>query len=320
MKRRAVSLYGIAVFAQIGALHGDGDAGPSPTFAPSRLLHNARGQNARYTGIGRVNASGSCTGFWAALASGEKAPAVVLTNGHCVQLYYQPRTAFEVLRDQNVEDRTMNVSFNYFADTQDKVVQVPIKSILYSTMKGIDLAVLQLASTTEELMKQGVTPVPIADSAPVPGAPIHIVGAPGGFTEPFLRDSECLEEGVSDLVEWHWHFDRSHRNRCKDIARGSSGSPFLDRKGQAYAIMNTQFEGTGAPCALNNPCEISPTGFAVRKDVVYGSSLIGLHRCFDARGMFQPEARACPLETTPPLTSDAAPETPTRRPTRAAKP
>lgn len=312
MTSRIVTLFGFALFVQTGNLHGEHDAGHTQPFAPSQLLQNARGENAGFTGIARVNASGNCTGFFPAVAGGEKAPAVVLTNGHCVQFWGRPRSAFEVVRDQNVEPRSVDVVFNYFIDTQDKAVRVPVKSIRYSTMKGIDLAVLELDATTEELMTQGVTPIAIAQNAPVTGAPIHVVGTPGAIMDPYLRKAECLEEGVTDLVESRWHWYGSHRNRCSDIAAGSSGSPVLDEKGQAYAIVNTTFEGKSAPCALNNPCEVSPTGMAFRKDTSYGSSLIGLRRCFNAQGMFQPEAKGCPLETAPPLTSDTAPHTPTR--------
>ena len=124
------------------------------------LLSNADGQSP-YTGIGRYLGRASCTAvFITPFRDGEDAgaaPAYALTNGHCPDF----PGSNQVLLNQ--PPGRGQVTFNYFADTTRGQLVVPVTHSSYVSMKGQDIAVLELALRHDQLRARGIEPWPITD-------------------------------------------------------------------------------------------------------------------------------------------------------------
>ncbi|MBH3413126.1 trypsin-like peptidase domain-containing protein [Pseudomonas putida] len=197
------------------------DAEDSLPTAPLTLYNNA-GQNAQWSGVGRLLWKNRlCIGTLldsrdATLAS--SGPAYVLTAGHCAGgvngkiIVNQPMTG--------------SIAFNYFADTQDQRRTVPVKQMVWSSMQGADLALLELDATLEELLAQGITPVKIGPS-PTSANAVKVIGEPSSLGQG-LRLSTCTERfhSFSSVNNWVWRNVR--RNDCQGLDEGASGSPVVD--------------------------------------------------------------------------------------------
>ena len=68
--------------------------------------------------------------------------------------------------------------FNYFADTAARAVSLPVSRIAYATMKGQDVAVLELAARYDEIVRRGFEPWRPAFIPYAPDESVVIVGAP----------------------------------------------------------------------------------------------------------------------------------------------
>ena len=258
------------------------------------LLSNADGQSP-YTGIGRYLGRATCTAvFVTPFDSGEDAgaaPAYALTNGHCPEF----PGSNEVLLDR--PPIRGQVTFNYFADTTRSQLTVAVTRVAYATMKGHDIAVLELALQHRQLRAQGVEPWPIARARPIAGESVAIIGAPGGA---FLRLSACRLEGQAPLVlEYIWHWYDFFRNRCVGIQPGSSGSPVISRRTRAMiGLVNTTTSG-GRPvfseCLLDHPCEPAVGGESGRVETNYVTPLLDVDACFPG-GWFDVASPGCALD------------------------
>ena len=266
----------------------------------SSLLYNANGESAAYTGIGRLRGSRTCTAWLLDMkpAPPASAPAYVVTAGHCVGSL----TENDILIDTAAGK--MEVTFDYFVDTPDRRRVVPAERIAYATMKGADVAIVQLGATYEELTKVGLRPLAIGAGARE-GVPVEIVGVPaqGLMTEElFLRKSRCVQGPAVDLLEHMWHWWGMRRNDCLDLKPGISGSPLLaaDTR-QVLGVVNTTTEdafdrGDDIDCSLGVPCETGAAGPRVIDWAGYSVPIQGLERCFDEGGRFSLERAGCPLD------------------------
>lgn len=249
-----------------------------------------------YTGIGRFTLDGNCTAFL--IRTPGSGAAYALTAGHCVA-----RNANEVIVDRAVSGRS--VIFNFFAETRDRQMIVPVRRVAYSTMKGRDLALLELTGTQSELAERGVRALELAPAEPSAGAPISVVGAPASFfnqREWFLRRANCTLGRRADLLEFVWHFWDVRRNDCADMVGGFSGSPVIDEaNGDVVGILNTTtylaWQGGGDfDCYLGRPCEIGAGGQHVEEDTSYSTPVTGVLACFRADGVFELTLASCPLD------------------------
>jgi hypothetical protein len=298
MRRACVSA---ALIAWLAVAATAGDAVPvydAVLGGPSTLLHYSSGASP-YSGIGRYEGRLACTAFFLATFSyaeePDDAPAYAVTNGHCA--------AYVAANDVVVErPGTGRIIFNYFADGQRRHVEVPVARTVYATMKGRDIAVLELGISYRALTRRLIRPWPISPRPPQIGDPIAIVGVPRWHNrdEEFLRLARCRVDGVAPLVvehTWYW-FDTSF-NRCLDVLPGSSGSPVFSMADSAVVgIVNTSTRGAPpmTACSLGYPCEPLDDGARARPDTNYVSSLAGVDGCFDDRHRFNPREPGCPLD------------------------
>ena len=280
----------------------DAVAGGAAVVAPS-----LEGESP-YTGVGRYQGRATCTAFFLATAStgdmADDAPAYAVTSGHCPAL---PGPNAVMVDRPGVG----HVTFNYFADSRHRRLTVRVARTAYATMKGRDLAVLELAVSFRELESQRIRPWRVAPTREVTvGDPIAIVGIPlWPDLSDAVRVATCRTEGVAPVViehSWHW-FDAPF-NGCRDVLPGSSGSPVLSIADQrVVGIVGTTT--TGAPpfteCAVDHPCEPVNGGVRSRRDTNYATSVAGLDACFTDRQRFDVHHPGCPLD--PGTEPDATP-------------
>lgn len=266
------------------------------------LLSNADGENA-YTGVVRYLGRATCTGvFLDTIPQGEDpgdAPAYVATNGHCPDF----PGSNEVLLDRPAPARH-SVTFNYFVDTRGAQLTLPVARTVYATMKGHDVAIVEVDARYADLVRQGIAPWRTAMRLPDAGEPVVVVGAPLQRTAEtsYLRLAACALQGRAAVVQeyiWHWYdFDR---NGCRGVQPGSSGSPVISRvTGRVIGLLSTTTQGGRRPyteCSLDHPCEPQddrdPIGLV---EMSYATPLVRLDRCFGDDGHFDVAGSGCPLD------------------------
>lgn len=247
-----------------------------------------------FAGAAMVDVGGGCSGVLVRPVAdpAPDAPAYALTNGHCIDML----APAEVRRDVTAEG---TVSFGWPGGPLHETADVA--SVRWASMKGTDVAVLELRRTFADLVASGVPAYPLADVLPAPGTRIAIVGAPApdDGSERQLRIAVCSLLAPVDLVEDSWWWHGFPRDDCDGIRHGSSGSPVLDvATGELVGLVNTGTDGSAgrSDCMFDRPCEVTATAARSREDAVYGPSLAGLGACWDAGGRFLGPGAACPLD------------------------
>lgn len=267
--------------------------GPSVPLATA-----ARDVRDAYAGVGLLDYASTCTAVLIRPMGGEvpeAAPAYALTNGHCVDLF----DATTVLRDVPVPAEAAPLAFGVASDG-GPIAEVPVRTIRWATMKGTDLAVIELDAALPDLIAQGLRAYPLGP-APSDGGSIVVVGGPapaddGGRA---LRLASCTAGPAVDLLERQWTWYGFPSNDCADIRPGSSGSPILDpATGTLVGLVNTTTQGSEgiSDCAIGRPCEMGPDGVASRPDASYGPTTAILDGCFDASWSFTGPGPACALD------------------------
>jgi hypothetical protein len=247
-----------------------------------------------FAGAAMVDVGGGCSGVLVRPGGDPvpDAPAYALTNGHCIDLL----PPSEVRRDARARG---TVTFGWPGGPLDETAEV--SSVRWASMKGTDLAILELDRTLEDLQAAGVPAYPIALEPRGPGTHVAIVGAPvpEDDTDRQLRLAVCALLPPVDLVEDRWWWHGFPRDDCAGIRHGSSGSPVLDlATGELVGLVNTGTEGSEgrSDCMFDRPCEVAMGAAVSREDAVYGPSVAGLAACWGADGRFTGPGDACPLD------------------------
>jgi len=280
---------------------------PHVIGAYSTLLKNAGGDYAGLSGVGRLTAASSCTGTFINPTGDPDAPAYLITNGHCAQDW----TANEVTIDGEPREGWA-ATFNYFIDAAEgERVRVPVNRVAYSTMKGRDVAILELDATAGELIERGIQPLALAEAPPPARFDLRVTGVPVSSVPAdlaYLRQESCRANGRANLLEFIWHFNDAIANACQDIYGGSSGSPvFVGDDPAIVALINTTNIGAFVPCALGAPCEVRPEGTIMVPDTSYATPVDGLAACFGVDGRFDVAAAGCSLDDGRQLELSGAP-------------
>lgn len=161
-------------------------------------LYNSAGQNAQWTGVGRLTwRNRLCIGTLLDSRDatfGTTGPAYLLTAGHCAG-----GVNGKVIVDLPL---TGSIAFNYFADTQDQRLTVPLKRTVWSSMQGADLALLELDATLDELLAKGIRPVKLGPSSTSTNR-VQVIGEPSSLGKG-LRLSSCTERWQSHSSVGNW--------------------------------------------------------------------------------------------------------------------
>ena len=260
------------------------DGSPAVVDAPSfDAPSNAQGENSALLGIGLI---GGCSGAVIDVGGDDLAPAYVLAAGHCYDPWF-PNKVFTDVR------AVQSFLVNYFWDTADSTIAFPVDVMQYSTMHLLDLSIWRLQVTMGELRQKGIQPFPLADDAPPMGSPIAIIGHPGGG---FMRRSHCSQGKSTRIVEDEYYSNVT-ANGCTGVEKVSSGSPMFNDAGQIFGVLTT-FSGSAHQCTLDNPCDVDSTMQVPSTRIVYGPSVTGLQKCFNA-GRFDLSADGCILPRAP---------------------
>jgi V8-like Glu-specific endopeptidase len=256
----------------------------------------------KYTGVGLINVSaGVCTGFL--ISSGgshPNTPAYVLTNGHCQGTAGQLPSNREIVVNRSTKT---NFTVNYFHDFKAERLMIPVKRIVYGTMKNNDIAILELTKTQQELTKAGIKPLQMASKPPTTGEPLIVLGIPseGVKTERnYLHATTCQTGDIANVKEDVYNWTRSIRHHCSIIG-GMSGSPMISLKtNRVVGIINTGVSDNAAKqpqCSLNRPCEVAKNGLIQTfPQENYGQLVDQLPNCFDRRGVFNLYEASCQLD------------------------
>ncbi|WP_310486556.1 serine protease [Chamaesiphon sp. VAR_69_metabat_338] len=264
-----------------------------------QMLSTAAGR--RYNGVGLIEVNyGICTGFLFSTGVHPKAPAYVLTNGHCQGSARKLPGNREIIVNRSTKTQ---FTVNYFHDFKADRLTIPVKRLVYGTMKNTDIAILELSKTQQELIAAGIVPLQIAAAPPVAGEPAIVVGVPSEGVKDelnFLHAVTCQTGELANVKEDVYNWQKSLRHRCS-IVGGMSGSPMISLKtNRVVGIINTGVNdnATKQPqCSINRPCEVAQNGaIQTFPQENYGQLVDRIPSCFNPQGVFDLDRASCQLE------------------------
>lgn len=142
--------------------------------SPARLLTNAHQEHSHWNGVGRIRNESQtlCTATLLDTRddTGKSGPAYVLTSSHCLHRLNGP-----VQKDLPIKG---SASFNYFDDTLESLKTYPLKTLKWGSSQGMDLAIVELQASLATLLKDGISPLKLADEVPSNGNEILALTAP----------------------------------------------------------------------------------------------------------------------------------------------
>ncbi|MEU3723060.1 serine protease [Streptomyces sp. NPDC031705] len=197
-------------------------------------------------------------------------PALVLSNGHCLE------TGFPAPGEVLV-NRASSRSFSLLNAAGSRVATLRASKIAYGTMTDTDVSLYQLTKTYAQIQSQyGISALTLNDTHPVQGASIKVVS---GY---WKRTYSCNVDGFAYRLKegaWTWKDSVRYTSSCNTIG-GTSGSPVIDTAtGRVVAVNNTGNED-GQRCTDNNPCEVDESGnVTVRQGINYAQQTYTLVPC-----------------------------------------
>ncbi|MGW4607320.1 trypsin-like serine peptidase [Streptomyces sp. NPDC004532] len=229
------------------------------------------------------NCSGSVVRF---PRSADGDPALVLTNGHCLETGF-PEPG------EVVVGQSSSRSFGLLDSAGTRVATLRASKVAYSTMTDTDVTIYQLTRTYAQIRSSyGINALTLANTHPVAGAAIKVVS---GY---WKRIYSCAVDGfVYRLKEgdWTWKDSVRYTSACNTIG-GTSGSPVIDNAtGKVVAVNNTGNED-GGTCTVNNPCEVDANGkVTVRQGINYAEETYLIPACFGTGNQLDLSASGCAL-------------------------
>lgn len=220
-----------------------------------------------FTGIVALN---NCSGSLVRLPdSTPPDKALVLTNGHCVEL---------MKPGQVIVDRPVSRGFSLLGASGAKIATLTSAKLVYATMTGTDAALYQLDTSYGELQEShGTRAWELSAAHPVAGNEISVLS---GY---WKRAYTCRIDGfVHQLKEadWTWTDSLRYTPSCDTIG-GTSGSPVVDTSSGKVVGVNNTGNVSGHRCTMNNPCEVDADGtVTVHKGTNYAQQTFGLVSCF----------------------------------------
>ncbi|MFF4580550.1 serine protease [Streptomyces sp. NPDC001389] len=213
-------------------------------------------------------------------------PALVLSNGHCLETGFP--AAGEVL-----VNRASSRSFSLLNAAGSKVATLRASKIAYGTMTDTDVSLYQLTKTYAQIQSQyGIAALTLNDTHPVQGSSIKVVS---GY---WKRTYSCSVDGFAYRLKegaWTWKDSVRYTSSCNTIG-GTSGSPVIDTTtGKVVAVNNTGNED-GERCTDNNPCEVDQAGnVTVRQGINYAQETYILVPCIGPGSQIDLNRPGCTL-------------------------
>ncbi|MBB5938219.1 S1 family peptidase [Streptomyces zagrosensis] len=255
----------------------------------------------------------NCSGSVVKLpTSTDQDPALVLTNGHCLE-GGMPAAGTVIV------DKPSSRSFTLLNATAGNAGTVRATKVAYGTMTDTDAALYEVNATYAQIKQRyNVNPLDLQAERPSSGASIKVVS---GY---WKRTYTCNINGfVPQLKEgsWTWKDSVRYTSPCNVIG-GTSGSPVIDAASGKVVAVNNTINESGQRCTMNNPCEVAENGqVTVRRGIGYAQQTYQITRCVGAGnkvnlnlpGCTLPKPRAAHAGVTSPLVTAAAPGLPAVR-------
>ncbi|GAA4903127.1 serine protease [Streptomyces coeruleoprunus] len=213
-------------------------------------------------------------------------PALVMSNGHCVE-GGMPGPGVVVV------NRASTRTFSLLNGAGSKVATLRASKLAYATMTDTDLSLYQLTSSYRQIQtRYGIAALELDTARPAQGTAIKVVS---GY---WKRIYSCSIDGFAyRLKEADWTFTDSIRytSACNTIG-GTSGSPIVNETtGKVVGVNNTGNE-SGGRCTLNNPCEVDQNGtVTVRQGINYGQQTYKVAGCVAAGSRIDLGLAGCAL-------------------------
>ncbi|MDK1476977.1 serine protease [Streptomyces sp. 549] len=264
-------LVGTLAALLLGATAALGGATPASAAAPAAPGTAAPAPAVDAPDFEGIVALSNCSGAVVRMPhSTPQDPALVLTNGHCLEAG-MPEPGVVVV------DEPSNRTFTLLDAVGGNLATLRATRIAYATMTGTDVALYELTRTYEDIDDRwGIEPLEVDSARSTEGTPINVVS---GY---WKRVYTCELDGfVHELHEGGWVMKDSLRYTAAcDTIGGTSGSPVVDTAtGKVVGVNNTGNNG-GRPCILNNPCEVDENGgVTARPGINYGQQTHELTRC-----------------------------------------
>lgn len=257
-------------------------------------------------------ASLNCSGTLVRLKRGVEQPAVLLTNGHCAQKkLITPGIALS-----NVPYDRSPITL-YLGGTEPEPV-TPSR-VLYATMTGTDLALIELKETYGELEARGARVYDLSDSTAdtQEETPVQIVAG-------FQKEKQLckISHRVGILMEDEWTYEDSIAlaDPCP-VEGGWFGAPLLNPTTLKVVALLNSTNATGGLCTLDNPCEVLPGGERLAfRGRAYAQKTDAILGCVDSGGNMAFTQSGCKLLKPLPAPSPSpTPPSPTPEPTPSRK-
>ncbi|MEU7379008.1 MULTISPECIES: serine protease [unclassified Streptomyces] len=262
-------------------------AGMAPAAATTQTPGAASAPALAAVDFAGTVALSNCSGSVVRLpASADSDPALVLSNGHCLE------TGFPA-PGKVVVGQSSSRTFGLLNSAGTQVATLRANKVVYSTMTDTDVTIYQLTSTYAQIKNSyGINALTLSDTHPVAGTAIKVVS---GY---WKRIYSCNIDGfVYRLKEgdWTWKDSVRYTSACNTIG-GTSGSPVVDTAtGKVVAVNNTGNE-SGGRCTVNNPCEVDANGtVTVRQGINYAEQTYQIPACFGAGNQLDLNRSGCVL-------------------------
>ncbi|MGW4230629.1 serine protease [Streptomyces sp. NBC_01102] len=213
-------------------------------------------------------------------------PALVLSNGHCLETGFPDPG--EVLLN-----RSSTRSFTLLNAAGSGVGTLRASKIAYGTMTDTDVSLYQLTRTYAQIESSyGIKALELDAARPTQGTAVTVAS---GY---WKRTYSCAVDGFAYRLKegaWTWKDSVRYTSACQTIG-GTSGSPVInDATGKVVAVNNTGNED-GQQCTDNNPCEVDENGtVTVREGINYAQQTYGIVPCIGAGNQIDLNRAGCAL-------------------------
>lgn len=218
-------------------------------------------------------------------ASRPQDPALLLTNGHCVQ--GQRPAPGAALVDQPADREAPIADRQGYPQTT-----VHANRLVYATMTGTDIALYRLDKTYAQLKDEGAKVFRLTSTRVRTGDPLTMAYTGGRFA--------CTAEAVvTHLREGGYQQDGSIRYATSEDctpSHGNSGSPLLAPDGATVVGIHNTHNDAGEQCTDDNPCEVGPDGAVTSvQGRGYGQQVYTIGACLTKGSKLDLSRKGCTL-------------------------
>lgn len=256
----------------------------SPEIPDGSIDFNDLKFDKRLMAIGQLDGPMTCTATYIEVPNQTlDSPAYIITNGHCTNFVFEDNAIY---LDTPLDAKVVFKKIVGIPEGQQ--ISFATNKIAYGTMKGTDLAIVELKHTNKELQNAGILPMKIATSIPSTGSKIQTYGYPLSLQPVQLRLSNGIQGNSSFVAEFIWLWHDFYSNNFKNIASGSSGSPVFENVNTGiWGMVNTTTIGGLGNCELGAPCEFySNTSPQTKYETTYVLDIRNIKGSFNSKGVF----------------------------------